>query len=334
MQKWTLSSSSIDAQVIASGAMLGPVSFRLPSGRVVEPLKVAPWSGRREAAGLPAVMRYLRGEFACVPFGAPAPSATVSEEWRRLHRHEPAFVEVHGPAANATWTLVEVSSHHVHVALDYPAEHPIARVERRVQLDDVYTQIAFTLELFPRRDCSLAVGVHPVFELGEQSGETDLELPFRFGRTFPGDYAPGMSRLAHGARFTSLAAVPKRDGTALDLSRHPLPFAAEEVVQLCDAQGWARLRRPSAGYAVSLFWDKQHFPSVVLGVANAGRAAPPFDSSWRALYLEPVAAAFGIGSTIGSNPHNPIAIEGVATALKLRESVPWRTSYRMSVEEL
>ncbi len=234
MEKWTLSSASVEAEVIATGAMLGPVSFRLPSGRLVEPL----------------------------------------------------------------------------------------------------AQITFTLELFPRHPCSIAFGVHPVFEIGEQPQETELELPFRFGRTFPGDYAPGISHLMQDARFTSLASVPTRNGPTLDLGRHPLPFPTPEVVQLCDTEGWARLRRQSGGYAVSLHSDKQQFPSVVLGIANTGRAAAPFDSRWRALYLEPVAAAFGIGSTVGSNPENPIAKEGIATALELSPAVPWRTSYRIDVEAL
>lgn len=334
MGKWTLSAKAVRAEVNSIGAMLGAVGFRLPGGRTVEPLKVAPWSQRAEAAALPPVMRYLGGEFACIPFGAPSPPPSAPDSWRRLHTEEPAFREVHGPSANAEWGLVELSARHIHLALDYPDTHPVARVERIIRLDDGLPAIELSLVIAARRRCRLAVGVHPIFDLGDVPRDAELELPFRFGRTFPGDYVPGASRLAEDARFTSLAEVPTRDGASLDLGRHPLATPMEDVVQLCDTEGWARLRRHSAGYAVSLRWDRHQFPSVVLGIANAGRTAPPFDGLWRALYIEPAATAFGMGSTIGSNPQNPIAQDGVATSIQIDPTTAWRTSYRIGVEAL
>ena len=46
------------------GAMLGPVIFRLPDGREVSPLHVAPWAEDPQAASLPGILRALRGDFA------------------------------------------------------------------------------------------------------------------------------------------------------------------------------------------------------------------------------------------------------------------------------
>ena len=50
-------------------AMIGPVTFVLPDGRQCQPLHIAPWTFDAEAAALPGVLRRLRGEWPCVPFG-------------------------------------------------------------------------------------------------------------------------------------------------------------------------------------------------------------------------------------------------------------------------
>jgi hypothetical protein len=331
MTIWTLASSRIAAEIHPIGAMLAPVVFSLPGGRKLQPFKIAPWSERTEAAALPPVMRYLRGDFACVPFGAPAPPPSALDPWRQLWTDEPSFQEVHGPSANAEWSLVGASPTSLTAALDYPDVHPVRRVERSVRLDDDNLAVDIDLTIHARRAVRLAVGVHPVLDVGDVSEDTELEIPFRFGRTFPGDYAPGTSRLARDARFTDLEQVPLLTGEHLSLRNHPLREAAEEVVQLCGTDGVARLRRRSLGVAVELRWRSEHFPSVVLGIANAGRSGPPFDGRWRALYVEPVASAFGLGATIGANPDNPIAREGVATAIDLTPGKPWSTRYRVGV---
>jgi hypothetical protein len=331
MVTWNLATPRITAEVHALGAMLAPVEFVLPAGQTIQPFKIAPWQDRAEAAALPPVMRYLRGDFACVPFGSPKPPPSAPEHWQKLWSDEPSFREVHGPSANAEWALVRCSESSLTAALDYPESHPVRRVERSFWLDDDNLAVDIGLTIHARTAGRLAVGVHPVLDVGDDPEDAELELPFRFGRTFPGDYAPGTSRLARDTRFTDLGQVPLLGGETQSLRRHPLREPAEEVVQLCGTQGVARLRRKSLAVTVELRWNPEHFPSVVLGIANAGRSGPPFDGRWRALYVEPVASAFGMGATIGANPENPIAREGVATAIELTPTRPWHTRYRVAV---
>ena len=74
--------------VQALGAMLGTVTFRLPDGREVSPLHVAPWADDPQAASLPGILRALRGDFACVHFGADR-ALDLAGAWSALSRPAP-----------------------------------------------------------------------------------------------------------------------------------------------------------------------------------------------------------------------------------------------------
>lgn len=56
------------------GAMLAPVTFLLADGRQASPMHIAPWSSDPEAETLPGILRKLRGEWPCVPFGYSVPA--------------------------------------------------------------------------------------------------------------------------------------------------------------------------------------------------------------------------------------------------------------------
>ena len=60
--------------------MLGPVTFLLPDGRQISPLQIAPWFADPRRETLPGVLRRLRGEWPCAPFGADAPR-NLPEGW-------------------------------------------------------------------------------------------------------------------------------------------------------------------------------------------------------------------------------------------------------------
>ena len=74
--------------VQALGAMLGLVTFRLPDGPEVSPLHVAPWADDPQAASLPGILRALRGDFACVPFGADR-APDLAGDWSPWSRPAP-----------------------------------------------------------------------------------------------------------------------------------------------------------------------------------------------------------------------------------------------------
>src|ERR1035438_6283390 len=74
---WRLASSSVEAFVTELGGHLGPITFDR-KGRKLQPYSVAPWAEEETDPSLPSIIKALRGDFFCLPFGG----NTRSEERR------------------------------------------------------------------------------------------------------------------------------------------------------------------------------------------------------------------------------------------------------------
>jgi hypothetical protein len=149
----------VSAQLL--GGMLGPTLFVLPDGSQVAPFHLAPWFTEPEARDLGGVMRRMRGEWVCVPFGIesdrpgtggwPASAAGSSEP--------------HGHAANHEWTWDDAGPASLAMHIEYPTGHAVARLERRIAPDPKDAAIDFELLVTVRQDCVLPIGLHPVLRL-------------------------------------------------------------------------------------------------------------------------------------------------------------------------
>src|ERR1044071_1429664 len=89
---WSFRSSHVHANLTKLGGHLAPVAFRLEH-RLVTPFSVAPWAEEKLAPDTPALLRALRGDFFCAPFGG-------NETPWHGESHPP-----HGETANVTWRL-------------------------------------------------------------------------------------------------------------------------------------------------------------------------------------------------------------------------------------
>src|SRR3989442_439689 len=65
---YSIATKEIRAAITQTGGHLGPVTFRL-GRRAIQPFSVAPWWNEKLAPGTPAMLRVLRGDFFCLPFG-------------------------------------------------------------------------------------------------------------------------------------------------------------------------------------------------------------------------------------------------------------------------
>ncbi len=316
------------ASVQALGGMLGPVTLLLPDGRQVSPLHVAPWFDDPERHAQPLILRELRGEWPCVPFGTDGPRA-LPEGWSATGESFDGAGVPHGHSSNAEWVFTNVEATSITLTCDYPETHPIRRLTRTISADPKAPALDITLTVEARRPCRLPIGLHPTLRL-PVTGTARLEPPaFREGRVFPLDVEPGQGLLQPGASFDGLEAVPCRDGGSLSLARLPLSDNTEELVQLIGVSGGFRLRYPD-GWTVTLDWDTAHFPSLLLWISNRGRAYAPWNSRHVALGVEPVCAAFDLGPAISTAP-NPISAGGTATARVFDPEHPFTTSYRIGV---
>ena len=191
-----------------------------------------------------------------------------------------------------------------------------------------------TLTAIVREDCRLPLGLHPTFRLPATAGGARIE-PARFdnGRTYPGSVEPGREIFALDRGFTSLDAVPGRDGGTRDASLVPLVADTEELLQLNGIDGVVALANVAEGYRVRLSWQKEHFPSLLLWYSNRGRTAAPWNGRHVALGMEPICSPFGLGPATAL-ADNPIARSGTPTALAFKAGETFATQYRIEVEPL
>ena len=316
------------------GAMMAPVAFLLPNGRQVSPLHVAPWAGEPHTQELPGILRRLRGEWPCAPFGYSVASDGWPADWAATMVPAAPDEEVHGHCSNHEWQWQATSGNSLRLSLEYPATSPIQRVERSVTPDPHAPAVDLEFWIFVRRPCRMPIGLHPVFRLPNEPGAAQLEIGrFAYGRTYPGTVEPSAPLFAANETFRDLAAVPARDGGLIDASR--LPFAAhtEELLQIEGLSGSVALANQAEGYRARLTWRTEHFPSLLLWISNRGRKFEPWNGRHLALGIEPICSPFGLGpaTAIGDNP---IAGSGVPTALEFSPDKVFATRYRIEADAL
>jgi hypothetical protein len=325
---WRLAWDHGSAELQSLGGMLGPVQLRLGGGRELDPMHVAPWSGMTRADSLPGVLRRLRGEWPCVPFGRSDLPEGLPPGWT-THRPDDAWV--HGYSANHRWHCVEATPLRVHLAIDYPDSSPIARVERVVAADPNAPALDISLKVMARTAVRMPVGLHPTFRLPPSPGRVKVLLGAHEGITsYPTNGAGSTSRLQPDTRSASLSGMAAIDGT-LDLGLLPLSTPSEELIQVrapASKAGAAPFALHYLDYdaCVGLWWDTAQLPDLMLWVSNAGRADFPWMSGHFALGAEPVNSLFDLGRVATAPAGHPLADR---LGLAMSPGQPWETHYRI-----
>ena len=317
------------------GAMLAPVRFDLPDGRSVQPMHIPPWADEKLPLGLPPILQGLRGEWPCVPFGADEPER-LSADWHSS-MGQPSLLSSnappHGESSNCLWDWKHAGGDRLTLHLDYPANHPIAWVEREIIPDPNAPAIDCILRTMPRTDCCLPIGLHPTFALPADGGSARIITPSaKHVRSYPGSLEPGADIFEADSVFNDLVEAPANKGGTIDASRVPFGSPGEDLLQLIDiAEGFAALDNQGGGYRVTLTWNAEHFPSLLIWYSNRGRQHEPWNGRHTALGLEPICSAFDLGAGIAS-VSNPIASQGTRTCFSFRGGKLFQSRYRISGE--
>jgi hypothetical protein len=312
------------AEVLSTAAMLARCVFEL-DGVTFEPLASAEWAGTG-VTGHPGHLRELGGEFVGLPFGEGGITDGVVDAWQGIDTAA-RNATTHGPAADEEWELVELRDGGVTLRLDYPAAHPIAWVERRIDGVPGEPALALSLTIAARRDTSTSLGLHPILRLPERAGGLRLHADFEVGLSYPAILPPGVARSLPGRRFRPPASVRDATGTA-DFGSLPLDGPAEEVVQLCGMRGPIVVDFVDEGASLTIDWDRELLPSAQLWLSDRMLRDEPWNGRYRGLGIEPIASAFDLAESVSTAP-NPINAEGVATAIVLRRDRPLTVDYRL-----
>ncbi len=327
-KSWRLQSDAVDAWVTETGGMVGPVAFRLGK-RTVRPYSVAPWAGEAEARRLPPILRALRGDFFCMPFGA-------NERAHRGEKHP-----VHGEAANRAWKFGGVSraGDRTELRLSLATRIRKGTVAKLVRAVDGHAAL-YCRHVIGGMSGPMNFGHHAMLRFPAEEGSGVLSTsPFLFGQVYPGEFerpaAGGYCALKAGADFTSLAEVPRLDGGTADLTRYPARGGFEDLVMIvadpAQKVAWNAVVFPKEGYLWFSLRDPHVLRNTVLWLSNGGRHYAPWNGRHRGVMgIEDVTSYFHYGLAESAAP-NPVSKGGFPTAARLSAKAPFVVNYIMGV---
>jgi len=316
-RSWSFHSDRVSAAVTCEGGHLGPVEFSF-GGRVVRPLHVAPWAGEKGARGLPTILRILRGDFFCMPFGG------NGRAWRG-ERHP-----VHGETANAVWEKADwvVADVWSEFRTETAVSVRAGRVGKHILLRAGDAAV-YSRHIISGMSGPMAIGHHAM--LSFENGPARISCsPFVRGQVFPGAFEDpaqgGYGCLKPGAMFTRLDRVARADGGMADLSRYPARGGFEDLVMVSSRPGreaaWSAAVFEHERYVWFSLKDPRVLASTILWHSNGGRHYPPWNGRHRrVLGIEEVTANFHHGLAESAAP-NPVSKDGIPTCVALSKSRP------------
>ncbi len=265
---FSLSNDQVSLHVTETGGHLAPVSFQLTE-RSVSPYALAPWQADELDSETPNLLRFLRGDFFCLPFGPQAKGPP------------------HGEVANNKWALISEKNNELRLRLD--ANDVEASIEKRIHLRSTHTSIYFE-HVVSNLDGQWSYGTHPILDLSKiPDGSAYLSVsPYRWASVYPelfSDPKDGAHQaLKAGAIFTKLSEVPLAGSskTYTDISRYPARQGADDLVMMVSdpaskAQPFAWSACVMDGYVWFSLKNQRDFPSTLFWLSNGGRSAEPWN---------------------------------------------------------
>jgi hypothetical protein len=328
---WVVRSSHVHACLTRLGGHLGPVSFRL-GGRTVSPFSVAPWAEEPEARKTIPLLRALRGDFFCAPFGG------NGTPWRG-ERHPP-----HGEPAGANWRLAGIAHADDAVTLRARVDLRIrrGRVEKIVRLPEGQSAV-YQRHVISGARGPMTLGHHAMIKFPDQPGSGVVSTsPFTRAQVFPGEFESpenrGYNALKRGATFRSLTKVPLATGGTTDLSVYPARRGFEDLVMLtADAAlpfAWNAVTFPVQRYAWLALRDPRALRHTVLWISNGGRHYAPWNGRHTGVMgIEDITGYLhhGLAESVRANP---LSRRGIPTTVKLSPRQPTVVNYIMGAVAL
>ena len=323
---WRLASDRVEAFVTCLGGHLAPVTFQTAAGPV-QPFAIAPWHGEKLPKGAPGVLKPLRGDFFCAPFGG------GPKNWQG-ENHPP-----HGETAEGAWRLLADESGPGHLVAEMKTRVRPGRVVKRISLLPGETNVYLRHEFHGMRG-PMSFGHHATLKFPEAPGSGRLAFsPWQFGQVCPEAFEDpalgGYSSLKFGAPIRDLRRVPLANGGTADLTRYPARAGFEDLAMISartDAPyAWTSVTFPAERYVWFALKDPRVLASTVMWHSNGGRHYAPWSSRHRAvLGLEEVTSYFHLGLAASAAP-NALTRRGIKTALRLDPRRPLVVPYIMAV---
>ena len=307
------------------GGHLSKVRFRL-GRQIVDPFSTAHWCDKPEAKKLIPLLRVLRGDFFCAPFGA-------GPAWKG-EAHPP-----HGESANATWKVNSAEGGRLVATLRTRVR--VGKITKIIEAREGETNLYQThlLEGFQGRMC---LGHHAMLDFTRNGAGIISTSKLRLAQVLPAPFENpaqgGYCSLKEGAWFRHLDRVPMANGGKTDLTHFPAREGFEDLVMLhhkdADDFAWEAVVFPAKKFVWFSLKNPAHLASTVMWHSNGGRNYAPWNGRHRGvLGIEDVTAYFHLGLA-ASLADNPWKQKGVPTSVALSRSKSTRIPYIMGIAPL
>jgi len=315
---WVLANKNTELAVTELGGHMAPVTFYRKSASPVQPYYISPWQGEKLKLDEP-VLRSLRGDFFCMPFGAPCKLRGVKHD-------------CHGEPAGRKWTLAgaETDGPVSRLTMTMKTKSLPGKVTKHLALVEGQN-VVYCQHVLEGYSTTVPIGHHATLAVPDKPEALQIATsPFKLGMTNPtlfGNPAVGeYQSLAINAPFTRLDRVPLifKDPAIGDCSRHPTRLGYTDLLAVW-ARGknraWTTATNTAEGYLWFSLKDPRILPASVIWMSNRGRHGAPWNGRNRCLGLEDVCAYFA-NTAAESAGKNQISQMGIPTTVKLSKRCP------------
>ena len=325
---YILANRQVQAAVTQTAGHLAPISFRI-AGKTIAPFAIAPWWNEKVPAGMLPLIRVLRGDFFCLPFGG---NATPY----RGEQHPP-----HGETANGNWKFESLAQTGNDTTLHLSLRTRVrsGRVDKRITLRSGQTAI-YQEHIISGMTGPINPGHHSTLQFPDRPGAGRLSTSACVHRQVYIEPAglpeqQAYSLLKPGAIFRDLHAVPTITGELADLSRYPARRGFEDIaILVADPKlkfAWSAVAFPEEGYVWFTLRDPRVLPSTILWMSNGGRHSAPWNGRHvNVMGVEDVTGFFHTGLAGSARP-NVLTKRGLTTCHQMRADRPFAVRYIMAV---
>ncbi|MEO8668463.1 MAG: hypothetical protein ABI399_08105 [Bauldia sp.] len=315
MKLFPISADRASLALTETGGHLSDVVFTVDGGRKVSPMHTAPWANETLPADTWEILRVLRGDFFCAPFGS---SDLIPGETR-----------VHGLPANGTWRVTGSKPGSIDAVLDGTVLG--ATVAKRVEVRPGES-VVYQRHVMTGGSGRLPVGHHAMLR-----AERPLLLsfaPWTMALTPPDPVETppgGRPLLANDQTIADLTHARRADGGTVDLTVYPTPDGFESIWMLVadrtPAFGWVTATSPDENWVWFSLKNPRILPQTLFWLSNGGRDYPPWNGRHKcAIGIEEICGYFHVGHA-ASIGENPVAAAGSPTAVTLTPGSAVTVSY-------
>jgi hypothetical protein len=288
---------------------------------------VAPWAEESVDASLPDLLKVLRGDFFCLPFGG---NGTPYKK----ENHPP-----HGETANAKWQFngIQSSDGQTSIQLSLLTNARKGRVDKKLTLKDGENNI-YSKNVISGMKGPMDFGHHAMIRFPDAAGSGRISTSrFVYGQVFPGNFEKpedkGYSILKPGASFGSLEKVPMITGDTADLTLYPSRRGFEDLVMFIhDDQlpfAWTSVVFAKEGYLWFALKNPRILHNTIFWISNGGRHYAPWNGRHvNVMGIEDVTSFFHCGIA-ESAKKNALSAQGFSTCAELDPKTPFTVPYIM-----